>query len=194
MIAVEPAEAMWQQLSNKRLAGMRGVIGASGEALPFGEAIFGSAWLSQVVQHFADLQQATVELARVMRPGDVVLIRGVFDQGGAAYGRTTNALLYEYFPEALQHAKQYPKRDTVLEAFNVAGFETRATRTVEQVVAENLTAYFEKVRLRADSTLTAIDDDAFERGLKALEEAAQSGTHSEPIVEDLDLLVLSRQT
>lgn len=192
VVAVEPADAMRRQLKEKGLAGVSGVIGASGEALQFSHATFGSAWLSQVVQHFEDLPRVARELGRVVRGRGVVMIRGVFGRGGAEYGRTTNALLYQYFPEALKHAKKYPDRDVVLETFSAAGFETASTQTVEQVVAENLAAYCEKVALRADSTLAAIDDEAFEHGLRALEKAARS-SGSDPIVEGLDLLVLRRQ-
>lgn len=193
VVAVEPADSMRRHLKEKEIAGVSAVVGASGEALPFVDAAFDGAWLSQVVQHFDDLSSVSRELARVLRENGVVMIRGVFGQGGAEYGRTTNALLYEHFPEALNHAKKYPDRDAVLSAFRRAGFETDVVQSVEQVIAQDLASYLEKIRLRADSTLVAIDDAAFERGVRTLEETVRNTPNSDPVIEELDLLVLRRQ-
>jgi hypothetical protein len=53
-----------------------------------------------------------------------------------------------------------------------------------------LAAYARTVRVRADSTLAAISDDDFERGMAALDRTAAEGRHAGPVITGLDLLML----
>jgi ubiquinone/menaquinone biosynthesis C-methylase UbiE len=90
VIAVEPAAAMAGQARAKRMPGVSVVVGA-GEAIPFPDRTVAVAWLSQVVHHIDDLPQAAAELARVLRPGGRLLIRGEFGHDGGT-GRSHSAI------------------------------------------------------------------------------------------------------
>ena len=61
-----------------------------------------------------------------------------------------------------------------------------------QVTANSLRAWCERVRLRADSTLQPLPDDVFARRLAEAERAAAEEPVAQPVVDRLDLLVLTR--
>ena len=58
-----------------------------------------------------------------------------------------------------------------------------------QVTAETLVEFAAMVRTRADSTLAAIDDDSFARGLDHLERDAAREPHAGPIKDTMSLIV-----
>src|SRR5438034_1390159 len=77
-----------------------------------------------------------------------------------------------------------------VEAVATAGFAPEALESVPQVTAESLRAWWERVRLRADSTLQPLDDAVFARRLAEAERAAGQEPVARPVVDRLDLLVL----
>ena len=96
-----------------------------------------------------------------------------------------------FFPEAKGMAETFPSIETTVDAFAVAGFEVEALESVPQITAPNRRAWCERVRLRADTTLAALSDDEFARGMEALERAAVEESASAPVIAWLDLLVLA---
>jgi SAM-dependent methyltransferase len=188
IVAVEPAPKMRRELVTKRVPGLVGVLGAAGEALPFPDGSIGGVWLSQVVHHFDDLPVA--ELRRVTCPGGHVLVRGAFDRDPNGPPTTESALHGRFFPDAIAYARwRFPSRERLREVFGRAGLPIATEVSVEYVIAPTLEDYAARVRLRADSTLTAIDDHAFERGLAALDEAVHMSPPGPPVIETLSLLV-----
>jgi ubiquinone/menaquinone biosynthesis C-methylase UbiE len=191
VVAVEPAPKMRQELVAKRPPGLVGVLGAAGEALPFADGRIGGVWLSQVVHHFDDLPLAVAELRRVTCPGGHVLVRGAFDRDPNGPPNTESALHGRFFPDAIAYARQrFPSRERLREVFGRAGLPIATEVSVEHVIAPTLEDYAARVRLRADSTLTAIDDHAFERGMAALDAVVKASPPGAPVVETLSLLVL----
>jgi hypothetical protein len=79
----------------------------------------------------------------------------------------------------------------VLAAFAFAGFEKESLQGVDEVAAVDLSAYYDKIKTRTDSTLRLIVDADFESGLARLRKAAGEEPRA-PVVSRLDLLVLHR--
>jgi SAM-dependent methyltransferase len=181
VVAVEPSAGM-----RGRAEPRPGVawVGGRGERLPLREACCRAAWLSAVVHHLDDLPAAAGELRRVLRPGGPVLIRQAFP------GRLDGITLFRrFFPAAAEIAARFPTVDEVAGAFAAAGFRVETLRTVAQLSAPSLAAYRDAIRLRADTTLRLLPDEAFAAGLAAVERAAAAETTPTPVVDRLDLLV-----
>lgn len=189
LVAVEPAAPMARQIATRGSATVDVAVGTA-ESIPLRDASVGAAWLSQVIHHFRDLDLAACELARVLRPGGRVLIRGSFGRRDPLPVRPPDFVLYRYFPAAERLANTFPTRQRVLEAFGSAGFiEERSTR-VWQTTTTSLRSLYERTATRADSTLAALDDDCFAAGLAALERDAHAETTPHPVMDLLDFMVL----
>jgi ubiquinone/menaquinone biosynthesis C-methylase UbiE len=189
VVAVEPAAAMRARAAAKGHGRSVALVGGRAEALPLADGSVRAALLSNVVHHFDDLALATAELQRVICPAGVVLVRGEFGtkEGGRRYD--VDFHLYRYFPEAASVAASFPRRETVVDAFAAAGFAVEEERRVAQVTADTLDQFAAMVRTRADSTLAAIDDDSFARGLDRLERDAASDPDAGPIEDTMSLIV-----
>jgi SAM-dependent methyltransferase len=191
VVAVEPAAAMRAQAATKAHGRSVALVGGRAEALPLAGGSVRAALLSNVVHHFDDLALAAVELQRVMCPPGVVLVRGAL--GGDDEGDRPDFLLYRYFPDAASVAASFPGRESVIGAFTGAGFALAEERRVTQVTAETLVEFAAMVRTRADSTLAAIDDDSFARGLDHLERDAAREPRAGPIEDTMSLIVFRHQ-
>jgi ubiquinone/menaquinone biosynthesis C-methylase UbiE len=113
---------------------------AAGEAehLPLRDSATDFAWLSTVIHHFRDLRAAARELARVLRPSGVVLIRSSFP------GRHRGISLFSrFFPAAGRIAMSFPSLESTEDAFAAAGYRLRAHEEVDQVSSPSLAAYLE---------------------------------------------------
>lgn len=85
-------DACGVDLSPEMLAagGARGRVAAADvRALPFADAVFDRVWCRLVIGHLADADAALAELARVCRPGGVVLVTDFHPEAAAAGHRRT---------------------------------------------------------------------------------------------------------
>ncbi|MEV0428080.1 methyltransferase domain-containing protein [Micromonospora sp. NPDC050495] len=178
VIAVEPAEAM------RARSVFQPVVPGDAERIPLDDGSVDAAWISTVIHHVPDLARAARELRRVVRPGGRVLIRAAFA------GRHQAITLFRYFPEAVRVLDGYPSVADVEAAFAAAGFGTVGLEQVPQVSAASLREAAAALRREAHTPLQLINDDEHAAGLARLRAAAQSETG--PVVDALDLLVLSR--
>jgi len=196
VVALEPAAAMRAQAAVKGRVHSVELVGGRAEALPMARGCVRAALLSMVVHHFDDMTQAAHELRRVLSASGKVLVRGALGNGGGDDAELRpyheDFLLYRYFPEAASCAAAFPGRPSVIDAFTGAGFALQAETRVTQVTADNLAEFADKVRTRADSTLAAIHDDAFERGLALLEQDVARDPQAGPIADTISLLVFRR--
>jgi len=186
VIAVEPCRAMLRQALKKRRHPTISYLGGRGESLPLRDGSCESAWVSTVVHHVSDPERFAQELHRVLIPGGRVLIRNAFS------GRTGGIPWLGYF-EHVRHVAEtrWPTVEEVLAAFEPAGFALECLTPIEETTALSLAEYARRVGVRADSTLAAISDEDFERGMRLLERAAAAEKEPEPVVTTLDLLVMS---
>jgi ubiquinone/menaquinone biosynthesis C-methylase UbiE len=193
VVAVEPAAAMRAQAAAKGHGRSVALVGGRAEALPLASGSVRAALLSNVVHHFDDLGLAAVELQRVVCPRGVVLVRGALgrDEGDRPYD--LDIYLFRYFPDAASVAASFPDRESVIGTFTAAGFALAEERQVTQVTAETLVEFAAMVRTRADSTLAAINDDSYARGLDHLERDAAREPHAGPIEDTMSLIVFRHQ-
>jgi SAM-dependent methyltransferase len=71
VVGVDRSAAM---VAEARRRGLADAIEADAHRLPFGADVFDGAWADRTFQHLADPGQALAEMARVVRPGCVVLV------------------------------------------------------------------------------------------------------------------------
>jgi SAM-dependent methyltransferase len=185
VLGVEPSDAMRREAATKRPLPNVIYVGGRAERVPLQDGCCGCAWLSTVVHHIADLRACAGELRRVLKDGDPVLIRNSFGD------RLEHVHWLDFFPPAKRlAAKRWPSVEQTAEAFSSAGFEVETLEGVPEVIAPNLRAYHDRLRVRANSTLTLIDENEFAEGLARLDRAASEQTSAEPVVDRRDLLVL----
>jgi len=175
VVAIEPSKGMRDEAKRKGIA----VIGGRAEALPLRDATIDVAWLSNTIHHFDDLALAAAELRRTVT--STVLIRG-------AFGDTDVPSLFRFFPESRAVVQSFPTSQTTIATFQAAGFSSFYREPFEETIAANLAEMVPRMRMRADTALELIPDEAFERGLAELEEAAQSET--DPVTVPTELLVM----
>jgi SAM-dependent methyltransferase len=185
VVGVEPSDAMRRAAAAKRLPPSVAFIGGRAESIPLKDRSCECAWLSTVLHHISDLEACTSELRRVVRIDGAVLIRNAFGD------RLDGIHWLDFFPAARElAARRWPAVEATAQAFRKAGFEVESLETVPEVVASDFLAYHDRIRVRANSTLNLISDEAFEDGLAQLEEFAEKQSPSRQVVDRHDLLVL----
>ncbi|HKQ67186.1 MAG TPA: class I SAM-dependent methyltransferase [Methylomirabilota bacterium] len=187
VVAVEPSAKMRadaeQGSAHPRVVYRDG----SAEAIPAAAGDFDFAFLSMIIHHVSDLAACARELHRVLRPAGLVSIRNVFS------GRLDGIRHYEFFPSARAIDEvRLPTVERVRAAFAAAGFELIALDPIEQEIDASLSAHYERLKLRALSTLELISNAEFDAGLARMRRAVDLAPAPPPVVERLDLLTLRR--
>jgi ubiquinone/menaquinone biosynthesis C-methylase UbiE len=160
-------------------------LDGSAERIPLADGCCDAALLSNVLHHIEDLGACVGELERVLRPGGLVFIRGSL--------RGARVPFLDYFPAARPVAqRQAPPVEEVVAAVASGGLEHVASERIEQQTADSFKAYYERIKLRAISTLELIGGAAFEEGIARMREVADREADPRPVVEEVDLLVFRR--
>jgi ubiquinone/menaquinone biosynthesis C-methylase UbiE len=185
VIGVEPSARMrWVAERKHSHPHVRYLEGAA-ERIPLPDDSCDAALLSNVLHHVRDGEACSNELERVVRRGGLILVRGSL--------RGARVAFLGYFPTAEPIAlEQSPPAEDVVAAFTGHRFAHVATERIEQQTAPSLRAFYERVKLRAISTLELISDAEFEAGIARMQRAAEREDPPRPIVEDVDLVVLRR--
>jgi ubiquinone/menaquinone biosynthesis C-methylase UbiE len=186
IVGVEPSDAMRREAVGKGPPPQVTLVGGNAERIPLKGGSCACAWLSTVLHHFSDLKACASELHRVIRRDGTVLIRNSFGD------RLEGIHWLDYFPAGKQlAARRWPTVEATAQAFGSAGLEVEKLVSVPEITASDFRAYYDRIRVRASSTLNLISDDAFEAGLAKLERFA-SGQPSEHVVDRRDFLVFRR--
>jgi ubiquinone/menaquinone biosynthesis C-methylase UbiE len=188
IVAIEPSDAMRRAAADKGLHSGIVMAGGTAERIPLRDESCDCAWLSTVLHHIDDLPACTRELRRVLRPEGVALVRNSFGDrlGGINW--------LDYFPAARALAsRRWPTIDATVSAFRTEGFAVEAIRSIPEVVADHLGAYYDRIRVRANSTLSLISDREFTLGIERLREAATRQTDLRRVVDQRGLLILRRR-
>ncbi len=160
VIAVEPAEAMAQVavVADRDVSFLRAVA----EDLPLRDDGSDVVWVSTALHHFADVDRAVSEFARVLRVGGRVLVRTYVP------GRTEITYADE-FPGRSKWISRFHDEERLLRIFGVHRFNVVDVREVLEW-AEPYAASAEWVSMMrdADSMLTALTDEEIQAGLDAL--------------------------
>jgi len=183
VVGVEPSAAMRAEAIAHNSHPSVSYLPGDAQHLPLAADSCGAAWLSTVIHHIPDLPGAAREIGRVLAPQAPVLIRSAFP------GRTGRITLFRFFPEAATVVETFPSLWDVARDFGAAGFTLDSVTPVPQVSFRSLEEARARAALRADTTLRAIDDDAFAAGLRRIEDAIAAGSEG-PLIDYLDLVVL----
>ncbi|TJZ57571.1 methyltransferase domain-containing protein [Streptomyces piniterrae] len=156
------------------------------EAVPTRSDLFDLALLSRVIHHLPDRSRVARELARVLRPEGVVVIRTTFRE-------RLDALVYDYWPRLRELDEQrFPSKSQVLGDFEAAGFTVRTVTSFARPAATSLHEYYARMTSQPQSKFAQLTPADFQDGLRRLEADARSGSRSRPapVVERYDLAVL----
>lgn len=144
---------------------------ARAEALPFASASFDRVFAINAIHHFSDPQQALREAFRVLVPGGGVLVSGLDPSIGV-----DSWVIYDFFAGTRQRdLERFPSMVTVCGWMADVGFDQLETREAEHIVHERTareglaSGALDK---RATSQLSELSDQAYERGIRAIEAAA----------------------
>ncbi|MCB1017639.1 MAG: class I SAM-dependent methyltransferase [Acidimicrobiales bacterium] len=161
LVAVEPSPAMRAQAAGRDAADA--VVAGTLAALPLARAAVDVVWVSAVLHHVPDRAAALAEVARALRPGGRLLVRGLFpDRGRVPW--------LEAFPGAERALARFPTVAAVAAALPDAGLRRRAVVDVDEPprpLPAEAAAWVEAMR-RSDSLLTALTDDEVDAGSAAL--------------------------
>jgi ubiquinone/menaquinone biosynthesis C-methylase UbiE len=183
--AVEPSDGMRARARAAHAHPRVDYVAGTCDALPLADGSVGVAWLSTVIHQFPDLGAAARELRRVVEPGGVVLVRSGYP------GRQDEIELFHLFPRAMRVAERWPRLGQVIASFERAGF---AVADFGRVREPTFDTYLDMIELlpamrRSDTALVDLDEDAWAKGLAAIERAVAAGERPWPL--GMDLLVLS---
>jgi len=183
VVAIDPSLRMLAQRtrSTDRTAHF---IAAHAESLPLGAGGIDLVFLSMVYHHLRPTP-AVAEIARVLSRNGHVFVRNPTRE-------TVPEFEYmRFFPEALDlDLSRMPPRDGLVATFAAHGLEATAHQVVSHPFAASYTEYFAKISARAISSLQAISDEAFERGLAAFERHCRN-TPDRPIYEPVEVFLFS---
>ena len=186
VIGVEPARGMRDVAVALGRHPRVSYVGGRAEQLPLRDQSSSVFVLSNVYHHIVDRGASARELQRVLPIGGRALIRGAF---GDRLGEIT---LFDHFPEAKTVCEQFPALEETVETFTASGFECEAVERIVQRTCGSLAELAARTRLRADTTLALMTDEAFAIRQAALDRAAALETEATPVVDTLDLLVLRK--
>jgi SAM-dependent methyltransferase len=182
---VEPSERMRAVAEREHAHPRVKYLAGTGERIPLPDASCDAAHLSYVLHHLDDRDACARELRRVMRQNGVVIVRSAFRES------LSRVPFFEWFPTALAlDERRMPPRDDVIATFARHGFEAITTEVVWQETSPSLRVYYERLKLRAVSTLELLPDDEFAAGVRRMAEAAEREAVPQPVRAPVDLLVL----
>ena len=156
------------------------------DAIPLPAASVDLVLLFLVWHHVPDKASAAAEIRRVLRPGGRVLLRGTFAD------RLPDSSWRIYFPRAPELDREiFPTAVQTQDQFAAAGLRRVELDVVQVPVAEDFSAYAERLRLRASSIFEHLTETEIEEGFARLDaDVAAGGNPAFRPAEDGDLLVL----
>lgn len=177
------------------LAAAAQILGDSGAALargsadelPFADASFDLVFLSMILHHIRSSPSAIGEIRRVLKPGGKLVVRTASIETMGSY------LWASFFPAGARvEASRLLSRAAIRNLLSAHGFILDAEQVVVQLFARDLGEYCERIDQRALSSLQAIPDSDFNRGMKALRKHCEDRSASGPVHEAIDLFVFHK--
>ncbi|MEX0169180.1 class I SAM-dependent methyltransferase [Streptomyces sp. LMG1-1-1.1] len=187
VVGVDPSEAMLAEAARLHTHPVVHYLRGDAEALPVRSGTFDLALLSRVVHHLPDRPRAARELARVLRPGGVVVVRTTFRE-------RLDALVYDYWPRLRElDRERFPSADDLIGDFAGAGFTVLKVTSFARPVAEDLRTYHARLTTRPPSKFGRLSPAEFEDGLDHLAADArrERATGPVPVDKRYDLMVLT---
>ncbi|HEY6414875.1 MAG TPA: class I SAM-dependent methyltransferase [Acidimicrobiales bacterium] len=182
--AFEPSRGMRARATVAHPHPLVSYVAGTADAIALEDESVGAAWLSTVIHQFPDLGAAARELRRVVERGGTVLVRGGYP------GRQDEIELFHLFPDAMRVAETWPRLGQVITAFEEAGFNFVALERVHEPTFasyDEMLAHLPVMR-RSDTALVGIDDEAWAKGIAAIERAEAAGERPWELGQDLLVL------
>ncbi|MGD0698528.1 MAG: class I SAM-dependent methyltransferase [Trebonia sp.] len=186
--AVEPSAKMRGAAMARHAHPAVTVLAGAAERIPLPGSSCDLALLFLSWHHVADPERGAAELARVVRPGGTVLLRGAFCD------RLPDLGWHRFFPEARAAGQRLlPPLAATTATFARAGFDETALERVTLCRMEPMIDWANRLRQRAISTfepLTAVQTAA---GFARLDAEVAANRGQVDVTEGADLLVLRRR-
>lgn len=187
VLGVDPSTAMLEQARRFNQHSSVHYAAGTAESIPARSRSFDLVLLSRVIHHLPDRRACAREVARVLRPGGVVVVRTTFRE-------RLDALVYHYWPSLRQHdGQRFPSQQEVLADFTAAGFAVRQVTSFAQPVVASLRDYHARMATRPQSKFTQLTSNEFQEGLRLLHTDAdrEPPTRPTPVPERYDVAVLT---
>ena len=187
VLGVDPSAPMLAEA--RRFNGHRAVryVGGSAEAVPTRPGLFDLALMSRVIHHLPDRRACAAQLARILRPGGVVVIRTTFREN-------LDALVYHYWPSLLPgDARRFPGRHETIADFTAAGFTLQQVTSLAQPVVDGLRDYHARMATMPQAKFSRLTESEFQDGLRRLaaDAAAEDPARPTAVAERYDVAALS---
>jgi len=179
---VDPSEKMLGVARDRRTSPSVEFLSGSAESIPLDDGWADLVFMSMVYHHLRDPDRACVEIARVLKPGGHFCVRT------STCERLHTYPWFSCFPEALEiDLKRLPSAEGLREELESRGFRRTGHEIVHQFIAGNIGEYYEKIGMRAVSSLREISDEAFEKGMERFARYCADCDPGEPVYEDIEL-------
>ena len=186
VIGVEPSEAMLDVARSEPVPGVEWKLG-SAEAIPLDDNSVGVVFMSQVFHHLRQPLQALQEIYRVLTPDGCLIVRN------GTLENNEEIEWLECFPEARElDNNRLLTREALVETVCGQFFELLTQQTYHQFFASSYHEYYEKIGGRGLSSLIAIDDAAFARGMARFREWVDQQPQDLPVYEPVDAFVFRK--
>jgi ubiquinone/menaquinone biosynthesis C-methylase UbiE len=158
-------------------------ICGSAEGIPLQTNSVDLVFISMAFHHFTDPSTAAQECRRVLRSNGRVFLRTACRERVDAYAYVP------YFPSTRALIEErLPSLDFQCAVFEAASFRILYSSVVTQQIASDYPSYADKLALRADSVLVALDENEFNAGIAAVRSEKKLG----PVLEQIDVVVFEK--
>jgi SAM-dependent methyltransferase len=164
MCAVDPSLEMLKHAISKDRSKRILWIQGEGQHLPFEDGLFDCVYMTATLHHIEDKEKAIREVYRVLRrDGSCVIVT-------FSHYAVKKHVTHDFPGVVAIDLKRIPSIPSVKDIMTTAGFRGIHHHTVKIDEGYMPTdQYLERVRKKYMSTLTLLDDKAFQRGLKVFE-------------------------
>lgn len=167
VVAVEPSAEM-RKHALARAGRSYHVLAGDAANIPLAEASVSVSWMSAVLHHIPDTTRAATEIARVVRPGGWLLVRGFFPGLG-------EIPWLRHMPGRERAEARFPSVEQTRAVFEGPSWEYISSLGVperDSTVASEAADWVEQMR-EADSLLTALTAGEIDAGIGELRRLGQ---------------------
>ncbi|SDL21026.1 Methyltransferase domain-containing protein [Nocardioides sp. YR527] len=188
VVGVEPSTGMRETAERSSAHEDVRYLPGSAEEIPLEDAAVDYCLLFLAWHHVTGRSQGAAEIARVLRPGGVLLCRAQFSD------LMPDLWWLRHFPHGAEvDAAMYRPLSEEIETFSAAGLVPwPGLVRVEMPSAETKGEVFERLRLRTLSTLVRMPDADFRAGIAALEAEVERDRDVPVPRESITMLVMSK--
>jgi ubiquinone/menaquinone biosynthesis C-methylase UbiE len=183
-VGVDPSSKMLSQAEAKSVSPLVSFLMGAAENIPVEGGWADLVFASMAFHHFVNRELAVIEIKRVLHRGGFVMIRN------STRGEIMKSPYASVFPGFAGVANVHsPKVSDIRAAFVENGFVETGHHLVAHVMASNWYDLAEKAELRADSMLSRLDDEEFQRGIAEMRHRHNRGNSTAELSFPIDLLV-----